>query len=100
MGFLRRRDPEPYFVEEPEEQPTVIVRPGGAMVDPEWLAEEIPRATADQERRDAEAKATRDLQEQDALERREAEESMAKFIEARTEAELPEHLKGRGVDDA
>lgn len=100
MGILRKRDSEPYYVEEPEQQPTVILKPGGAMVDPEWLAEETVRTDADESRRKAEANATRALQEQDAQERREAAESMEAWLKERAAIELPTHLRNRGLGDA
>lgn len=100
MGFLRRRDPDPYFTPEPDPDPTVIVKPGGAMVDEQWLAEEIARTGGVESRRKAEADATRALAEQEAAERREESESMARWRREQAARELPEYLKGHGLGDA
>jgi hypothetical protein len=99
VGLLRRRDPDPYFTPEPDPDPVVIVKPGGAMVDEQWLAEEIVRTGAEESRRQAEADATRALQERDAEERREATESMERWLREQAARELPEHLRNRGAGD-
>lgn len=97
MGILRKRDGG-YFVPEPDPDPVLIIREGGALVDPEWLSEEVVRETAKEEQQQARLQAEREMAEQDAIRAREEEESMARFYEERMQTELPEHLKGRDVD--
>lgn len=99
MGFLRKRDGG-YFIPEPDPDPVLIIREGGALVDPEWLSEEVVRETAKEEQRQARLKAERDMAEGDARRAREEAESMEAWLREQAARELPEHLRHRGLGDA
>lgn len=97
MGFLRKRDH--YWTEEPEPQPVVGIKPGGALYFPEDEAVEAARQAEWQERADAKAAATRAMQEADAEHAREVTESMDAYLRAQMAVELPTHLRHRGLGD-
>ena len=93
MGFLRKRGQ--YYTPEPDPDPTLVVKPGGALVDPEWLAEEVSRSGEEQERRDFKAKLRDEEAARDIAEYHAEREAMERIERERMEREIPEHLRGR-----